>query len=84
LLRFSLRVATEGHLELRGFGVFEVCARKASKARKPWTGEEAMVPERRRVRFKAGKVMKERVASGATAVSEKTAAPAATGSDSQC
>ena len=75
MLRFSLRVATEGHLELRGFGVFEVCARKASKARKPWTGEEAMVPERRRVRFKAGKVMKERIVNGAAPGGMKSAEP---------
>ena len=42
-------LATEGRLELRDFGVFEVYARKARKGRNPRTGEEVMVPERRRV-----------------------------------
>ena len=55
-------LATEGRLELREFGIFEVCAVKARKARNPRTGEKVMVPERRRVWFKVGKMMKERVA----------------------
>ncbi|MCY3019096.1 MAG: integration host factor subunit beta, partial [Planctomycetota bacterium] len=54
-------LATEGRLELRGFGVFEVRVTKARKARNPRTGVEVPVPEGRRVRFRAGKVMEERV-----------------------
>jgi integration host factor subunit beta len=54
-------LATEGRLELRDFGIFEVRAVKARKARNPRTGAEVMVPERRRIWFKAGKAMAERV-----------------------
>ncbi|MCY3020380.1 MAG: HU family DNA-binding protein [Planctomycetota bacterium] len=76
-------LATEGRLEPRDFGVFEVRVTKARKARNPWTGEEVMVPEGRRVKFEAVKEMAERVADDATPASEKTAAPAATGSHPQ-
>jgi len=50
-------LASEGRLELRNFGVFEVRNRKARKARNPRTGEQVMVPETRVVTFKAGKRM---------------------------
>ena len=76
-------LATEGRLELRDFGVFEVRVTTARKGRNPKTGAEVMVPEGRRVHFKAGKVMKERIVSGATHAEEEAAVPAATGSDSQ-
>lgn len=58
-------LATPGRLELRGFGVFEVYTAKARKACNPRTGTEVMVPERRRVRFEAGKLMEERVGGAA-------------------
>ncbi|MGD0089448.1 MAG: HU family DNA-binding protein [Planctomycetota bacterium] len=58
-------LAREGRLELRDLGVFEVCTLKARKARNPRTGAQVMVPEKRRVRFKAGKVMGKRVANSA-------------------
>ncbi|MCY3018085.1 MAG: HU family DNA-binding protein [Planctomycetota bacterium] len=72
-------LATEGRLELRGFGVFEVRVTKARKARNPWTGLEIMAPERRWVKFKAGKVMKAYIVNGATAGGKATA-PVAAGS----
>jgi len=50
-------IASEGRLELRRFGVFEVVTRKAHKARNPKTGESVMVPERKVVGFKPGKEM---------------------------
>lgn len=50
-------LATEGRLELRNFGVFEMKKRKTRKARNPKTGEEVIVPERTVPVFKAGKVM---------------------------
>jgi nucleoid DNA-binding protein len=50
-------LASEGRLELRRFGVFEVVTRKAHKARNPKTGESVMVPERKVVIFKPGKEM---------------------------
>ena len=57
-------LATEGRLELRDFGVFEVRVTKPRKARNPRTGEEVMVLVRRRVKFRVGKVMDERVNNG--------------------
>ena len=36
------------HLEIRGFGTFKVKNRKARKARNPKTGEEVVVPARRK------------------------------------
>ncbi len=53
-------LASEGRLELRQFGVFEVVTRKA---RNPRTGEEA-VPERQSVKFKPGKIMAEKLLKG--------------------
>ena len=41
-----------------------------------------MVPDRRRVYFKMGQVMKKRVNNGAAPASETTAEPVATGSES--
>ena len=54
-------IATEGRLELRYFGVFEVRKRKSRKARNPRTGAEVMMPERKAVTFKPGLTMQERV-----------------------
>lgn len=54
-------LASEKRLELRNFGVFEVRTRKPRKARNPRTGTEVMVPERKVVTFKPGKLMEERV-----------------------
>ena len=61
---------TEGRIELRNFGVFEVKIRKARVARNPKTDEEVFVPEKRVVTFQPGKVMEERV-SKSQAVSPK-------------
>jgi nucleoid DNA-binding protein len=54
-------LAIEQRIELRNFGVFEVRTRKARKARNPRTGDEVMVPSKKVVSFKAGKIMEERV-----------------------
>ena len=54
-------LATEGRIELRNFGVFTVKKRKARKARNPRTGEEVMVPEKRVVTFRPGRLMQERI-----------------------
>ena len=54
-------LATEGRVELRNFGVFKVKTRKARKARNPRTGEEVMVPSKRVVAFKPGKLMEEKI-----------------------
>ena len=54
-------LVTEGRIELRNFGVFEVKERKARKARNPRTGETVMVPAKMAVTFKQGREMEERV-----------------------
>ena len=59
-------LATEGRLELRDFGVFDVRVRKPRPARNPRTGEKVMVPERRVVHFKSGKAMEARVCAPVT------------------
>jgi integration host factor subunit beta len=52
---------SEGRIELRNFGVFEVKMRKARKARNPRTGAEVFVAEKRVVTFKPGRQMEERI-----------------------
>jgi integration host factor subunit beta len=52
---------TEGRIELRNFGVFEVKGRRPRRARNPRTGEAVDVPARLVVTFKAGREMGERV-----------------------
>jgi len=51
----------ERRIELRNFGVFEVKARAARKARNPRTGDEVIVPEKHVVTFKPGKNMEAKV-----------------------
>jgi integration host factor subunit beta len=55
-------------LEFRDFGVFETKVRKARKAQNPKTLEPVAVPEKRTVKFKVGRLMKQRL-------SELTGAP---------
>ena len=52
---------SEGRIELRNFGVFEVKERGPSKRRNPRTGEGVDVPRKRVVTFKPGREMEERV-----------------------
>ncbi len=54
-------LVTEGRIELRNFGVFEVKKRAARRARNPRTGDKVSVPEKFVVTFKPGKEMEERV-----------------------
>lgn len=55
-------------LEFRDFGVFETKVRKARKAQNPKTLEPVEVPEKRTVKFKVGRLMKQRLSemTGAT------------------
>lgn len=47
-------------IEFRNFGVFEVCTRKQRIGRNPNKPEQIVtIPERKVVKFKAGKVMKQ-------------------------
>ena len=57
-------LATEGRVELRNFGVFQVQRRAARKARNPRTGEAVDVPERYVVTFRPGLVMEQRISHG--------------------
>ncbi len=52
---------SEGRIELRNFGVFEVKKRKPRKARNPRTGEGVDVPAKLVVAFRPGREMEERV-----------------------
>ena len=54
-------LVTDGRIELRDFGVFEVKRRAARKARNPRTGETLIATARYVVSFKPGKEMAERV-----------------------
>jgi nucleoid DNA-binding protein len=54
-------LVTEGRIELRNFGIFEVKKRAARAGRNPRTGDDIMVPERYVVNFKPGKIMEDRV-----------------------
>src|SRR5438309_11662608 len=49
-------------LEFRDFGVFETKLRKARKAQNPKTLEPVAVPEKRTVKFKVGRLMKQKLA----------------------
>lgn len=53
----SLKKALAGgdRIELRGFGVFNVKARKTGVGRNPRTGQEVDIPPGKAVRFKPGK-----------------------------
>ena len=52
---------SEGRIELRNFGVFEVKRRKSRKARNPRTGEKVEVGAKNVVTFQPGKEMEEQV-----------------------
>jgi len=54
-------LVSEGRVELRNFGAFEVRGRRPRRARNPRTGGTVDVPARRVVTFKAGRQMGERV-----------------------
>src|SRR4051812_41980245 len=48
-------LASEGRLELRDFGVFEVVSTPERAARNPKTGAVVLVPARKKVKFNSGK-----------------------------
>ncbi|MBC8869805.1 MAG: integration host factor subunit beta [Planctomycetes bacterium] len=56
-------IATEGRIELRNFGIFEVKRRAAHQARNPRTGEKVDVAEKHVVTFSPGKQMQQRIES---------------------
>ncbi len=54
-------LVSDGRIELRNFGVFEVKRRKPRKARNPRTGDAVDVEAKNVVTFQPGKVMEEKV-----------------------
>lgn len=56
-------------LEFRDFGVFETKSRSARVAQNPKTLERVAVPPKRTVKFKVGRLMKERLDGRAVTVS---------------
>ena len=48
-------------LEFRDFGVFETKTRAARKAQNPKTMERVQVPAKRNVKFKMGRLMKQKI-----------------------
>ena len=52
-------LANEGRIEVRNFGVFKVKETPERIGRNPVTREEASVPARKIIQFKAGKLMKD-------------------------
>ena len=54
-------LANGNRLEFREFGVFEVRERASRIAQNPKTLEQVVVPARKAVRFKVGRLMRERI-----------------------
>jgi len=54
-------LARGNRLEFREFGVFEVKERKARRAQNPRTLEKVDIPAKRVVKFKVGRMMRQRV-----------------------
>ena len=71
-------LVTDGRIELRNFGVFEVKRRASRKARNPRTGETLITPARNVVTFKPGKEMEGRVGSMLVEGNSQAAGEAAT------
>ena len=60
-------LAKDNRLEFRDFGVFETRTRAARVAQNPKTLERVQVPEKRTIKFKMGRLMKQKLASGTSA-----------------
>ncbi|OHB85532.1 MAG: hypothetical protein A2Z38_02175 [Planctomycetes bacterium RBG_19FT_COMBO_48_8] len=54
-------LAKNNRLEFRDFGVFEPKIRAARKAQNPKTMEQVRVPAKRNVKFKMGRLMKQKI-----------------------
>ena len=54
-------LAKANRLEFRDFGVFETKIRAARKAQNPKTLEQVQVPPKRNVKFKMGRLMKQKI-----------------------
>jgi integration host factor subunit beta len=67
LREITTELAQDNRLEFRDFGVFEPRAREARTAQNPKTLEKVHVPAKRTVKFKMGRMMRERLNEGAIA-----------------
>ena len=54
-------LAKGNKIELRDFGILKTSQKKNRTGRNPKSGEEVQVPAKKIVKFKAGKLMRERV-----------------------
>ena len=54
-------LANNNRLEFRDFGVFETKMRAARRAQNPKTMEQVKVPAKRSVKFKMGRLMKQKM-----------------------
>jgi integration host factor subunit beta len=54
-------LAKGNRLEFRDFGIFDVRTRQAREAQNPKTLEKLHAPEKRSVKFKMGRVMKQKL-----------------------
>ena len=59
-----VELAKGNRLEFRDFGVFEIVTRAARVAQNPKTLEQIHVPSKRVVKFKMGRLMKQKLNSG--------------------
>lgn len=72
-------LAEGNRLEFRDFGVFECKTRKARRAQNPKTLAPVKVPEKRTVKFKVGRLMKQKLEAHDTPPSPTSAAARGTG-----
>ncbi|MCK5171979.1 MAG: integration host factor subunit beta [Planctomycetes bacterium] len=68
-------LASDNRLEFRDFGVFETRTRAARVAQNPKTLERVQVPAKRTIKFKMGRLMKQRLAEPIAAATETTETP---------
>ena len=64
-------LSKNNRMEFRDFGVFEIRIREARIAQNPKTLERVRVPAKRAVKFKMGRMMKEKLLSGPEIVERK-------------
>ena len=62
----TTELTQNNRLEFRDFGVFEPRAREARTAQNPKTLEKVHVPAKRTVKFKMGRMMRDRLNDGVT------------------
>lgn len=59
-------LANDNRLEFRDFGVFETRTRAAREAQNPRTLQKVMVPPKRTVKFKMGRLLREKLSPSLT------------------